>query len=122
MGVGVAQTLAQTQHDVVLVDICDDILGQAKGQIYQNIRLSRLFNPPQESDKTPDEIISQITFTTDYQQLHDVDFVVENSTEKWHIKKEIYPQIDEICPASCRFCRQHILHFYHANWFGNQSS
>lgn len=103
MGIGVAQALAQTQHDVVLIDIQDDILAQARDQIYQNIRLGRLFNPPKESDKTPDELISQITFTTDYQQLHDVDFVVENSTEKWSIKKEIYPQLDAICPPEAVF-------------------
>lgn len=103
MGVGVAQALAQTQHDVVLIDIHDDILDLAKAQIYQNIRLSRLFNSPQESDKTPDEIISQISFTADYQQLTDVDFVVENSTEKWHIKKEIYPQLDAICASHVVF-------------------
>ena len=103
MGVGVAQTLAQTGHDVVLVDICDDILDQAKGQIYQNIRLSRLFIRPQADDKTPEELIAQIGFTTDYQQLHDVDFVVENSTEKWAIKKEIYPQLDAICPKQTVF-------------------
>jgi 3-hydroxybutyryl-CoA dehydrogenase len=103
MGVGVAQALAQTQHDVVLIDINDDILNRAKGQIYQNIRLGRLFNPPKESDKTPDELISQINFTTDYQQLHDVDFVVENSTEKWEIKKGIYPQLDTICPPEAVF-------------------
>ncbi|MAT97573.1 MAG: 3-hydroxybutyryl-CoA dehydrogenase [Anaerolineaceae bacterium] len=103
MGIGVAQALAQTQHDVVLIDIQDDILAQAKDQIYQNIRLSRLFNTPKESDKTPDELISQINFTTDYQQLQDVDFVVENSTEKWQIKKEIYPQLDAICPPKTVF-------------------
>lgn len=103
MGVGVAQALVQTHHDVVLIDICDDILAQAKDQIYQNIRLSRLFNRPQESDKSPDELISQITFTTDYQQLQNVDFVVENSTEKWQIKKDIYPQLDAICPPETVF-------------------
>ena len=103
MGVGVAQALAQTQHDVILIDIHDDILAQAKDQIYQNIRLSRLFNRPQESDKSPDELISQITFTTNYQKLQDVDFVVENSTEKWQIKKEIYPQLDSICPPETVF-------------------
>jgi 3-hydroxybutyryl-CoA dehydrogenase len=103
MGVGVAQALVQTQHDVVLIDIHDDILAQAKDQIYQNIRLSRLFNRPQESDKSPDELISQITFTTNYQKLQDVDFVVENSTEKWQIKKEIYPQLDAICPPETVF-------------------
>ena len=103
MGVGVAQALAQTQHDVILIDIHDDILAQAKDQIYQNIRLNRLFNSPKDSDKTPDELISQINFTTDYQQLQDVDFVVENSTEKWQIKKEIYPQLDAICPPETVF-------------------
>ena len=103
MGVGVAQALVQTQHDVVLIDIHDDILDQAKGQIYQNIRLSRLFNSPQDSNKTPDELISQINFTTDYQQLQDVHFVVENSTEKWQIKKEIYPRLDAICPPEVVF-------------------
>ena len=103
MGIGVTQALVQTQHDVVLVDISDDILEQAKNQIYQNIRLGRLFNAPKETDKSPEELITQITFTTDYQQLHDVDFVVENSTEKWAIKKEIYPQIDAICPPEAVF-------------------
>lgn len=103
MGVGVAQALAQTQHDVVLIDIHDNILAQARDQIYQNIRLSRLFNSPKESDKSPDELISQINFTTNYQQLQDVDFVVENSTEKWQIKKEIYPRLDAICPPEAVF-------------------
>ena len=103
MGIGVAQTLAQTQHDVILIDINTDILDHAKGEIYQNIRLSRLFNPSKESSKPPEEVLSQITFTTDYAQLHDVDFVVENSTEKWPIKKAIYPQLDKICPPHAVF-------------------
>lgn len=103
MGIGVAQTLAQTQHDVILIDINNDILDHAKGEIYQNIRLSRLFNSSNKSNKTPEEELSQITFTTDYAQLHNVDFVVENSTEKWPIKKAIYPQLDDICPPSAVF-------------------
>ncbi len=103
MGVGVAQALVQSQHDVVLLDIHDDILGQAKDQIYQNIRLSRLFGSANSSDKSPEELISQINFTTDYQQLHNADFVVENSTEKWQIKKDIYPQLDAVCPAETVF-------------------
>ncbi len=103
MGIGVAQTLAQTQHDVILIDINNDILDHAKGEIYQNIRLSRLFNSSNKSNKTPEEELSHITFTTDYAQLHDVDFVVENSTEKWSIKKAIYPQLDDICPPRAVF-------------------
>lgn len=103
MGVGVAEALARTQHEVVLVDIEDNILDCAKGQIYQNIRLSRLFRAAQESDENIDDIMARITFTTDYQQFHDVDFVVENSTEKWPIKQEIYPRLDAICQPDVVF-------------------
>lgn len=103
MGVGVAQALAQTNHDVVLIDIGDDILATAREQIYQNIRLSRLFNPSPDPAPSPEELLSHITFTLDYQQLQDVDFVVENSTEKWPIKKEIYPRLDEVCPPQVVF-------------------
>jgi 3-hydroxybutyryl-CoA dehydrogenase len=103
MGVGVAEALARTQHEVVLVDIQEDILDCAKGQIYQNIRLSRLFRSAQESDENIDDIMGRIILTTDYEQLHDVDFVVENSTEKWPIKKEIYPKLDAICQPEVVF-------------------
>ncbi len=103
MGVGVAEALARTGHEVVLVDIQDDILDCAQAQIYQNIRLSRLFRSAQESEEDIDDIMKRIVLTTDYEQFHDVDFVVENSTEKWPIKKEIYPKLDAICQPDVVF-------------------
>ena len=44
-----------------------------------------------------------IEATTDYSRLSDVDFVVENITEKWELKKEIYPKLDEICAPGVVF-------------------
>jgi 3-hydroxybutyryl-CoA dehydrogenase len=44
-----------------------------------------------------------IEATTDYSRLSDVDFVVENITEKWELKKEIYPKLDEICAPDVVF-------------------
>ncbi len=41
MGVGVAQNLAQTGHQVILVDIGDDILQAAGEQIRNNLRFQR---------------------------------------------------------------------------------
>jgi 3-hydroxybutyryl-CoA dehydrogenase len=35
--------------------------------------------------------------------LNNVDFVIENATEKFEIKKEIYAQIDQVCPEHCVF-------------------
>lgn len=102
MGIGVAQNLAQTGHQVILLDISDSILGKAREKIEQNARFRGLFNK-QSGGSPPGEILKQIVFSTDYQLLKDVDFVVENATEKWDIKKDVYAQMDAICPEHCIF-------------------
>jgi 3-hydroxybutyryl-CoA dehydrogenase len=102
MGVGVAQNLAQTQHWVTLVDISDEILARSRAEIYKNVRYGRLFDKS-SSQIEPDQVVAQITFTTDYQALADVDFVVENVIEKWEVKQAVYPQLDTICPSHCVF-------------------
>lgn len=102
MGVGVAQALAQTNHRAVLVDVSDEVLAKAKAEIQKNIRFERMFNKS-ASLGNPDEVLARITLTTDYSLLQDVDFVVENVVEKWDVKKEVYPQLDAICPEHCVF-------------------
>ena len=100
MGTGVAQNLAQTGHDVVLIDISTDILERAEEEIRNNIRLQSLFN---KGAKIPGDAIEKITFTTDYQLLKNADFVVENVVEKWDVKEDVYARIDAICPDRCVF-------------------
>lgn len=102
MGIGVAQNLAQTQHRVVLIDVSNEVLERAKAEIYKNIRLGRMFNKSAEQTN-PNDILARITFTTDYGALKDADFVVENATEKWEVKRAIYPQLDACCPERCVF-------------------
>ena len=97
MGRGIAQDLAQTKHQVVLIDISDAILEQAKKEIYQTVRLQAFMNRDQSEQYNPDEVIERIQFTTNYQALSDVDFLIENAVEKWEIKQPIYEQIDKIC-------------------------
>ncbi len=102
MGIGVAQNLAQTGHQVLLVDISEDILDKAKQEIRNNIRFQGFFKKS-ELQASPDSIIEKIEFSTNYKILENADFVVENVTEKWDIKKQVYPLIDSICPANCIF-------------------
>lgn len=96
MGRGVAQTLAQTGHQVVLLDLTDEILESARQEIKGNIRTYNLF-AKEKLTMSADEILANITFSTDYELLAEVDFLVENATEKWEIKKPIYQQLDAIC-------------------------
>lgn len=102
MGVGVAQNLAQTGHQVILVDISEDILNQARQQIKNNIRFQSLFQKT-ETPINPETILSKIKFATEYQFLESAEFLIENVTEKWDIKKSVYQQIDAICSPNSIF-------------------
>jgi len=102
MGIGVSQNLAQTGYQVILVDISEAILKKAEQEIKKNIRFQTLFNKDKKIG-SPDEIIKNITFSTNYKLLDSADFVVENVTEKWDIKKEVYAQLDAICPERTVF-------------------
>lgn len=102
MGVGVAQNLAQTKHNVILVDTSEEILDQARATIRNNLRLERMLNKD-HSAETPEEVIRRITYTTDYTLFENTDFVIENVPEKWEIKKQVHAHIDTICPPHCVF-------------------
>ncbi|KJS52851.1 3-hydroxyacyl-CoA dehydrogenase family protein [Streptomyces rubellomurinus] len=95
MGVGVAQNLAQTGHRVVLVDVSEAVLDRARAELRTSLRSFRLLNPGSRVD--PAEVLGRIEFTLDYQRLADADFVVENTTEDWAVKEEVYRRIDAIC-------------------------
>ncbi|MBD2345778.1 3-hydroxyacyl-CoA dehydrogenase family protein [Anabaena subtropica] len=102
MGIGVAQNLAQTGHQVILVDISENILDKAKHEIRNNIRFQSFYHKS-DNTETPDSVLKRIEFSTDYKNLENTDFVIENVTEKWDIKREVYHLLDSICPADCVF-------------------
>lgn len=102
MGCGVAQDLAQTGHRVVLLDLSQPILDRAQNEIRRNVRLHSLF-AQSEATRDPDEVLERVTFATDYELVSNVDFVIENVTEKWAVKKAVYAQLDAICPERCCF-------------------
>ena len=102
MGTGVAQNFAQFGYQVVLIDLTQEILEKAKQEIYKNLRFLAFFNKGAvtESDET---IIERINFSNNLELLKDMDFVIENVTEDWNVKREVYNTIDKICQNSCIF-------------------
>lgn len=102
IGRGVAQSLAQTGHSVVLIDRTDTILSEALGDIANGLRLAAFSDPAlRKADHA--EILSRIAVSTDYRDLADVQFVVENVTEDWDIKQAVYRELDRICLPECVF-------------------
>ena len=101
MGRGVAQNLAQSGFDVVLIDSVETQLLGAKEAISQQIRFQKMFNKGAVAGDP--NALDRIQFTTELAQLSDVGFVIENVVEKWDAKQPIYEEIDTICPDSCVF-------------------
>jgi 3-hydroxybutyryl-CoA dehydrogenase len=102
MGRGVSLNLAQTNHRVILVDVTSEILDNSRKELYEYMRMQKLFHKGDEI-LSSGEVLDRITFTTSYESLYEVDFVIENVTEQWKIKEAVYPQLDSICPRQCIF-------------------
>lgn len=102
IGVGVAQDLAQSSYRVILIDISDEKLRNARTEIRKNLRLRALLQKGGAQVST-ESVLNKIETSTDYELLKQVDFVIENATEKWEIKKKVYSTIDRICPAEAIF-------------------
>jgi len=102
MGVGVAQNLAQAAFDVILIDIAESILDQERNQIKQNLRFQKLLkseSPALNNQK----VMDSIKFSTLYNLLESADFIIENVTENWPLKRDIYEKLDSICSQNVVF-------------------
>lgn len=102
MGRGVAQTLAQTGHRVLLVDLTEEILQDAQARLHNDLRRQMMFDA-ELRQQSLDAILDRVTFTTDYQTLGEADYVVENVTERWAIKEAVFGRLDAVCPERCIF-------------------
>lgn len=94
MGVGVAQNLASTGHDVILVDLSEEILATALATIRHNCRFSRLTGGPALD---ADEVLSRISTGIGVDAVAKADLVIENVPEDWAIKRELFAALDAVC-------------------------
>lgn len=102
MGTGVAQALAQTGHRVILTDVSEEFLARARREVANNLRFQGLFQKGAARADSA-EALARIEFTTDLRPLAAADFVVENVTEKWEVKRQVYAELDPVCPERCVF-------------------
>lgn len=102
IGRGVAQLFAQTGHSVVLIDVSETILDEAKKAILRGLRLASMTDAVlRKADHAA--IVARVHFSTNYQTLSHVDFVIENVTENFVMKEHAYQLLDRFCPAHCIF-------------------
>ncbi|CAM3845857.1 3-hydroxyacyl-CoA dehydrogenase family protein [Kibdelosporangium persicum] len=102
IGTGVAQSLSQAEHKVVLVDTSLDALDRARAEIGRAVRLQRLVDPALPAYE-PGEVLDRITFTQDVADLATASVVIENVSEQWSAKQAVYRALDRVCEPACVF-------------------
>jgi 3-hydroxybutyryl-CoA dehydrogenase len=102
IGGGVAQSLAESGMQVILLDVSENILERTSQQIYNNVRFQGLLKKG-DNKSSPREVLGRVALSTDYERLREADFVIENVTEKWDLKESVYKQIESICPPHVVF-------------------
>jgi 3-hydroxybutyryl-CoA dehydrogenase len=101
MGSGIAQTAAQAGYSVVVREVNDDLLKKGLGSIEKN--LNRLVEKGALSAEDRDKVKGRLKGTTNVEDLKDCDIVIEAIIEQIEPKKELYAQLDKICPKTTIF-------------------
>ena len=98
MGSGIAQVLAQTGISVVLRDINEDLVKKGLGRIDK-----ALARAVEKNKLTADEKAATMARVSGVVALDaaaaDVDLAIEAVVEKLELKRDIFQELDRLCPA-----------------------
>jgi 3-hydroxybutyryl-CoA dehydrogenase len=98
IGRGVAQSFAQAGFDVVLVDISAAQLESAVDQIGRDLLVLGMLPGARRGDgEPPAKVLARIRTATALHELSGADFVVENVTENWDVKRVVHEELDTVC-------------------------
>jgi len=95
MGAGIVQTFAAKGYEVIMRDIKDEFVDKGLAGIKKN--LERLVSKEKITNDKMEEILSNISGTTDMSLAADCDLVVEAAVENMEIKKQIFAELGKIC-------------------------
>ena len=97
MGKGVAQRFAQYHHQVILFDNDREVRDRALQEIEKSLKIASMFN----KTINVEDCISGIKVASQYEELKQADYIVENVTENIGIKKSVYQQLEQVCKPEC---------------------
>jgi 3-hydroxybutyryl-CoA dehydrogenase len=102
IGTGVVTDLILHEISAVVVDVSDQVLQRAKDDILKNVRVAPLLSKTLPK-VTREEAVARMVMTTDLQDLASCDFIIENVTEDWKIKKLVYENLERAMPPTVCF-------------------
>jgi len=102
IGVGAVTDLVLHDISAVVVDISEEILQRAQVEVLKNIRVVPLLSKTLPRI-TKEVAVARMVLTTDIRELASCDFVIENVTENWEIKKQVYENLERVMPPDVCF-------------------
>lgn len=100
MGHGIAQIFASQGHPVSLLDVSEEVLAKAIGNIRINLTLMA-----QNGIGSPEDIeptIKRIKVTRELEEAAaDAQFIIEAVTENLDLKQKLFRELDSICSSEC---------------------
>jgi len=93
MGNGIAQVFATFGHEVVLVDVNDDLVKRGKAAVEKS--LARFVKKEKITAEKAQEIAGRIRTSTNLGDLAKADLVVEAILEDENIKRKLFAELDE---------------------------
>ncbi|MDT4891221.1 MAG: 3-hydroxybutyryl-CoA dehydrogenase, partial [Pseudonocardiales bacterium] len=97
MGAGIAEVFARSGLTVVGVEIDAERIHWARAQIEGSTARAVAGGKLSEHDQKA--LLDRITFSTDLEALSSADLVVEAVPEHLDLKRDVFTQLDKICPA-----------------------
>jgi len=102
IGIGVVTDLVLHGISAVAVDISEDILKRAQAAVLNNVRCVPLLSKTLPRI-TKDEAMQRMVLTTDLRAVASCDFIIENVTEDWDVKKPVYENLERVAPPEVCF-------------------
>lgn len=101
MGNGIAQVAAQSGHEVVMRDIEDRFIEAGMKNIEKN--LDWLVGKEKISADEKTEVLGRVKATLEIKELADCDLIIEAIIENADLKKQVFGELDELCPEQTIF-------------------
>ena len=102
IGASVVTDLVLHGIEAVVVDVSDAVLQRAEAEVVNNIRFTPVLSKTLPR-VTADEARRRMVLTTSLADVASCEFIIENVTEDWKIKKDVYVQLDQLMPPHVCF-------------------
>lgn len=101
MGIGIVQVAAQAGIQVLLFETSKEVGTKGKAKLDKT--LQKLVDKGKMADNNKQAIMDRVVICDNYQDMVDVDMVIEAIFENLELKRQIFSQLDDICKPETIF-------------------